>query len=185
MELMQASMNHLPDYADALRRGWSPDNIRGAVAAEEELERIGRDPQLFVNSCTNLAGGGDPVVLPDGSQVPRLPGIRLWMWDGEFCGAIGFRWQAGTAALPPWCLGHIGYSVVPWKRRRGYATRALGMVLARAKRQGMAYVEITTDLDNIASQRVIVRNAGFVVGQFCKPLALGGKESLRYRIALT
>ena len=58
-----------------------------------------------------------PVTLPDGSQVPRLPGYRRWMWDGEFCGSIGFRWQPGTSALPPYVLGHIGYSVVPWKQR--------------------------------------------------------------------
>jgi len=35
------------------------------------------------------------------------------MWDGEFCGQIAFRWQPGTEALPPHCLGHVGYSVVP------------------------------------------------------------------------
>ena len=45
------------------------------------------------------------------------------MWDGEFCGSIGFRWQPGTTDLPRHVLGHIGYSVVPWKRRLGYATR--------------------------------------------------------------
>ena len=60
---------------------------------------------------------GGPITLPDGTQVARLPGFVRWMWDGEFCGQIGFRWQFGTEALPPHCLGHIGYAVVPWKRR--------------------------------------------------------------------
>jgi predicted acetyltransferase len=41
------------------------------------------------------------------------------MWDGEFCGSIGLRWLPGTEELPPHCLGHIGYAVVPWKRRLG------------------------------------------------------------------
>ena len=62
---------------------------------------------------------------PDGSTAKRLPGFKRWLWDGEFCGSIGLRWQPGTTALPPHCLGHIGYAVVPWKRRRGYATQAL------------------------------------------------------------
>src|SRR2546430_6881442 len=35
--------------------------------------------------------------LPDGSVVPRLPGYRKWIWDGEFCGVIGFRWQPGRS----------------------------------------------------------------------------------------
>jgi predicted acetyltransferase len=52
------------------------------------------------------------VALPDGTMVPRLPGFWRWLWDGEFCGSIQFRWQPGTPDLPPTCLGHIGYSVV-------------------------------------------------------------------------
>ncbi len=75
------------------------------------------------------------------------------MWDGEFCGSIGFRWQPGTEALPPTCLGHIGYGVVPWKRGRGYATAALRMLLPHARREGLGYVEFTTDLGNHSSRR--------------------------------
>jgi predicted acetyltransferase len=45
------------------------------------------------------------------------------MWDGDFAGAINLRWQPGTAELPPHCLGHIGYGVVPWKRGRCEAFR--------------------------------------------------------------
>ncbi|MGF6726605.1 putative acetyltransferase [Paraburkholderia sp. GAS41] len=51
--------------------------------------------------------------LADGSTVARLPSVVRWIWDGEFSGAIGFRWQAGTAELSPYVLGHIGFSVVP------------------------------------------------------------------------
>lgn len=122
------------------------------------------------------------MVLPDGSTVPRLPGYHRWMWDGEFCGSIGFRWQRGTTELPPYCLGHIGFSVVPWKRRRGYATRALELLLPAARQEGLAYVELTTDADNVASQRVIAANGGKLVEEFRKPAVYGGAESLRFRI---
>jgi predicted acetyltransferase len=107
-----------------------------------------------------------------------------WMWDGEFCGSIGFRWQPGTTELPPYCLGHIGYSVVPWKRQRGYATRALELLLPQARDEGLAYVELTTQVDNFASQRVIEANGGEVVERFHKSQAHGGAESFRYRIPL-
>ncbi len=80
------------------------------------------------------------------------------------------------------CLGHVGYSVVPWKRRRGYATRALQLLLPQAGEEGLTYVELTTDTGNIASRRVIEANGGTLVEQFHKPAAYGGTESLRFRI---
>jgi predicted acetyltransferase len=124
------------------------------------------------------------VTLPDGSVVPRLPGFRRWLWDGGFSGSIGFRWQPGTSALPPHVLGHIGFAVVPWKRRRGYATRALGLLLHEAGDKGLTFVELTTDLDNIASQRVTQANGGQLVERFKKPAAYGGTEACRFRINL-
>ncbi len=106
------------------------------------------------------------------------------MWDGEFCGTIGFRWQPGTSELPPYCLGHIGYSVVPWKRRRGYATRALQLLLPDARSEGLPYVELTSDADNLASRRVIEANGGKLIEQFHKSTENGGAETLRFRIRL-
>jgi predicted acetyltransferase len=106
------------------------------------------------------------------------------MWDGEFCGSISFRWQPGTTELPSYCLGHIGYSVVPWKRRRGYATIALRLMLSQASKEGMPYVEIVTDADNIASRKVIEVNGGELITQFRKSENYGGAERLRYRISL-
>jgi predicted acetyltransferase len=124
------------------------------------------------------------VTLPDGTKVARLPGYRLWMWDGEFCGSIGFRWQPGTEALPAHVLGHIGYAVVPWKQRRGHATRALADMLPRAREEGLAWVDLTTDPENLASQRVVTANGGVLVARFRKPAEYGGHEGLRFRIAL-
>lgn len=183
MELVWPSEEHLASYVRALEQGWSPDNLR-PEAAREQLERIARDPAGFLAEQVDVEAKGPAVTLPDGSTVPRLPGYHRWMWDGEFCGVIGFRWQPGTAALPPHCLGHIGYSVVPWKRRRGYATRALGLLLPDAGERGLPYVELTTDADNLASQRVIEANGGELVERFFKPAGYNGAESLRYRIAL-
>lgn len=105
------------------------------------------------------------------------------MWDGEFCGSISFRWQPGTAELPPYCLGHVGYSVVPWKRNRGYATRALQLLLREARLEGgLPYIELVADADNVPSQRVIEANGGKLVARFRKSAEYGGKESLRFRI---
>jgi predicted acetyltransferase len=184
MRLVWPSLEYLPSYVAALKRGWSPDNLRGDAAAQEELERIAANANAFLVSLVDVDGTGGPITLPDGTSVPRLPGYRQWMWDGEFCGSIGFRWRQGTEALPPYCLGHIGYTVVPWKQRLGYATRALREVLRDVKTRGLRYVEITTDPSNIPSQRVIEANGGVLVEEFITSAAYGNKLELRYRVHL-
>src|ERR1700716_621507 len=145
MELVRPALDYLPEYASALKRGWSPDNVKGVAAAVEELAEIDKDSQAFIDQLTDRDAKGPPIVLPDRSFAPRLPGYRLWLWDGEFCGSIGFRWQPGTSSLPAHVLGHIGYAVVPWKRRRGYATRALALMLVEARKEGLAHVELKTN----------------------------------------
>lgn len=182
--LVWPSLEYLPSYTAALRQGWSPDNIRGIEATHEQLAAIAEDPQAFVSSMVARTPNGALMTLPDGSQFPRLPGYRRWLWDGEFCGSIGFRWQAGTSALPPHVLGHVGYAVVPWKRKLGYATQALSLLLPEAKAEGLAYIEITTDPDNAASRRVVEANGGVLVEEFVRPAAFGGTPAVRYRIEL-
>ena len=108
MLLVRPGPEHLASYIAALERGWSPDNERGVEAAHEELARIHADAVAFLASMEDRKAKGSPITLPDGSVARRLPGFRRWLWDGEFCGSIGLRWQPGTTALPPHCLGHIG-----------------------------------------------------------------------------
>jgi predicted acetyltransferase len=182
--LVTPSLEYLPFYADALRRGWSPDNVRGLAASAEHLARIEEDAAAFVASLDDPEAKAGPVRLPDGSNVARLPGLVRWIWDGDFCGSIGFRWRPGDSTLPDYVLGHIGFAVAPWKRGRGAATRALALMLDEARARGLDYVELTTDPDNVASQRVIAANGGRLVEQFRKGAAYGGGEALRYRIDL-
>jgi len=182
IELIKPSLEYLPGYVGALERGWSPDNLR-PEKGKEELKEIQDNPQAFFVKCDNPKGG-QPITLPDGSTVPCLPGFKRWIWDGEFCGDIGFRCQPGTPELPPTCLGHIGYSVVPWKQRHGYATQALKLLLPELKAFNLPYVEITTEPENFASQKVITANSGALIERFQKPAAYGVKYGLRYRINL-
>jgi predicted acetyltransferase len=132
------------------------------------IRRAARDPEAK----------GASVTLADGTVAPRLPGFRRWLWDGAFCGSIGFRWRPGTPDLPPHVLRHIGYAVVPWKRGRGCAKRALALTLTEIGATGLGYVELITDPENIASQAVILANGGQLVERFREPPAYGGEEAL-------
>ncbi len=184
LELLSPSLDRLEAYVDALQRGWSPDNVRGAAAAVEQLAQIADDPAAFVASLDDVAANGPPIALPDGSFAKRLPGYSRWLWDGDFCGAIGFRWEPGTSDLPSHVLGHIGFAVVPWKRGRGYATEAVRRLLPEARARGLDRVFLMTNPSNIASQKSIERSGGRFVERFRKTDAYGGGEGLCYRIDL-
>ena len=182
MKLVWPAAEYLDGYQRALEQGWSPDNLR-PEAAQEELARIADDPVRFLGEQIDREAKGPRVILPDGNTVARLPGYKQWMWDGDFCGLINFRWQPGTAELPPHCLGHIGYAVVPWKRGRGYATLALKLFLPQAAKEGLPYVEVVTETSNVASRKVIERNGGELVERFRKA-EYGDAEHLCYHIRL-
>ena len=73
-------------------------------------------------------------------------------------GSIGFRWQVGTEALPPHCLGHVGYAVVPWKQRRGYATEGASALLDHGfTTVGLHEVWAETMAVNEPSRRVMTK----------------------------
>ncbi len=154
IQLVRPSLVYLPAYAAALERGWSPNNARDVSGTQ--LAIIERNAGEFLHELLRQDG-----IVPWGiDDVPRLPHYTFWMWDGDFCGAINFRFQRGTEDLPPHCSGHIGYGVVPEKRRRGYAKAALALILPFARAEGFLRVTITCDVDNAISRRVIEANGG-------------------------
>ncbi len=180
--LLEPSLTHLPALRGALERGWS-FSPRGPEAL---LEESARDPEGFVAEQSDREGRLTTMTFPNGVTVERLPSYHRWLWDGEFCGSIGFRWRPGTEELPSHVLGHIGYGVVPWKRQRGYATAALAQMLDVIAPEGLRYVEVTASLDNTASRRVIERNGGRLVEEFDHVSVLDGalERLARYRIDL-
>lgn len=167
MELVRPTLAMLPEYRDALKCGFSPHNINTERVRQQQLEQIEEDPEGLIAVMHDPDGKGPPIEMPDGTLKPRLPGITRWMWeDGTFIGAINLRWAKGTSALPEGVPGHIGYTVAEWHRGKGYATRALIQICKEARDIGLEYVELTTDQDNIASQRTIEKVGGRVVGTF-------------------
>jgi predicted acetyltransferase len=177
LRLVPPSLDRMPEYAAALKKGWSPSNERDVSG--EQLELYDRDPADLLDELTRQDG---TITTGDGLVVPRLPSRVFWMDDGDVCGYLSLRYQPGTDALPPHCHGHIGYAVVPWRRRRGYATRALALALPVAREVGLMRVSITCYKDNEPSRRVIEANGGVLEG---RAHAENGRIRLSFRIDIS
>lgn len=180
ISLVKPSLDRLPGYVAALETGWSPSTTRDVSG--EHLAAIRKDAGEFLHDLEEHEGR--TVTLGDGSKAPRLPGPVLWIWDGEFCGAINLRFVPGTLDLPPHVSGHLGYAIVPWKRRRGYATQALALLLPVARNLGLPRVLVTCDESNAASRRVIEANGGGAAGS-APNLDQPGKRQLLFWIDTT
>jgi len=183
MEIIRPEKIHLESYRKALKRAIVLGTTKIEMA-QKKLSEIEADPESFLAKQDDPNALGGDIELPDGAYVPRIPGITRWMWDGQVCGTINFRWQAGTTEVPPYCLGHIGYSVFSWKRNKGYASEALKQILPEAIKLGMPFVELTTNAENLISQRVIEKSGGVLHERFVQPQAYGGVEGIKFRIYL-
>ena len=73
--------------------------------------------------------------------------------DGQAVGDIGFH-----GPLDDHRQVTIGYQVVPSARRQGLATAACSLIIQLAWSAGARRLLANTDADNLASQRVLVRN---------------------------
>lgn len=58
--------------------------------------------------------------------------------------------------------GHIGYSIHPSERQKGYATEQLRLALLEAKKLGIDRVLVTAADWNLASQKTILANGGIL-----------------------
>ena len=74
--------------------------------------------------------------------------------DGLAVGGTGFKGQPDSGCV------EIGYGLAPSARCHGYAAEAVNALLSVAADRGLSTVTANTTLDNIASQRTLIR-AGF------------------------
>ena len=78
--------------------------------------------------------------------------------DGRIVGMLQVRWEMNDFLRR--FGGHIGYSVRPDERRKGYASAMLADALEVARAHGMTRVMISCLEENEASRRTILRNGG-------------------------
>ena len=90
--------------------------------------------------------------------VPMSQFIFVRETDGKMVGVIQIR-HYFNEFLEKYG-GHIGYSVCPSERRKGYATEMLRRVLPVCKELGIGRVLISCVAGNAASRGVILKNGG-------------------------
>ena len=95
--------------------------------------------------------------VPPG-MVPSTQYIYVRESDGKMVGVIQIR-HYFNEYLEKYG-GHIGYSVRPSERRKGYASAMLSEVLPVCKKLGIEKVLITCVEGNEGSRRTILKNGG-------------------------
>ena len=145
-----------------------PDESMLAAVADYRQEML--DAGSDMAGCNSLRSTPDPEewlkearMLEDPETVPAgwVRGTQfMGMVNGELVGMIQVRYEIEKNEYLWKFGGHIGYSVRPSQRRKGYATQMLRKCLEFCRESGMKKVLITCDEDNEASRRTILACGG-------------------------
>lgn len=112
----------------------------------------------------------DDLKVPNSSEdrVPAHTYFCLRQSDGRIVGMINIRHRLNDFLLREG--GHIGYSIRPTERRKGYGTQMLKLALEKCRELNLDRVLITCDKVNVASARVIINNNGVLENELYSEL---------------
>jgi len=151
-------------------------HVHGSGAVSE-LATLAREALPdFIRQLNERSRG---IGLPPG----YVPDSSFWLVrrsDGAVVGVSNLR--HGLTPVLEDVGGHIGYSIRPAERRKGYGTSILALTMEKARAQGLIQVLVTCDTDNLGSARVIEKNGGVLASSGFS--GRSGTHVSRYWIAL-
>lgn len=112
------------------------------------------NPTAYILECRKYTV---PETLPEGTVI-ATQFLYIRKVDNRLVGMIQVRHYFNKFLSK--YGGHIGYSIKPGERRKGYATSMLKAVLPYCKEIGIDEILVTCIHDNIGSEKTILNNGG-------------------------
>jgi predicted acetyltransferase len=131
------------------------------------------DESSFIDDVNSLVKKGEGIGLPNG----WVPASTYWLMtedNNRILGALNIRHKLTDYLL--FRGGHIAYYIHQYERRKGYATKMLGLGLKKCRDLGIERVLITCAKKNVGSAKTIINNDGVLHSEDIEE----GEEFQRY-----
>ena len=165
-----------PEYKDQLIEmidEWS---------ADIELNHTNHSPwAIFRNDCHDFDHYLENLECHEETKDGWVPDSVFFCLDTDrniFVGAVNIRHCLNANNC--FTGGHIGDGIRPGERRKGYATKMIGLALDECRKLGLNKVLMVCDSGNIGSERSIISNGGV----FEMEIETEGAVEKRYWITL-
>ncbi len=172
MKLLLPSTKYKESFLKALKEfKKDTNNVRGFKKLS--YSEVKKDFASYVKKIRDRSRG---IGLPKSF----VPNTSFWLIDNDkFIGEIDIRHRL-TKQMRAFG-GHIGYTIRPSKRGKGYGTHMLKLGLKKAKKLGINRALVMCDDDNIASATIIEKNGG----KFKDKVKVKGRKILVRRYWIT